>query len=354
VRGHGRAHRRGIVHRDLKPSNILITNGEPEIVKVIDFGIAKMTGSGVRTTTANPQGTALYMAPEQLQNAQADPRMDVYAMGLLLYKGATGSHPMGDAPRALIDIVAWHLTQTPRRLREVAPEVPLDLEELVHRCLEKDPARRPQTMRDLAEGLDAALVRLLVPRVRGARNVPVPGRPAALAPTHAMPAVSEPGSAPEVSSQKPTASPRPSAAMPASGSASALGGTAIMTAAPTPAGATDPVSAPASAQRVALGGTAIMPSVTTADVPTQRSPQPPTPLADVARSPRDDRPALLPLGSTDLPPLPWTPPKARGCARSHGWRRGSAGRSRPSSKRMRCGWRRPETARSRRWRRSST
>lgn len=312
--GMAAAHRRGIVHRDLKPSNILITNGEPEVVKVIDFGIAKMTGSGVRTTTANPQGTALYMAPEQLQKAPADPRMDIYSMGLLLYKGIAGVHPMGDAPRTLIDVVAWHLTQLPRPLREVAPEVPLDIEELVHRCLEKDPAKRVQTMRDLADGLDAALVRLLVPRVRSARNVPVPGRPAPLAPTHAMAAVSGPGSAPEVSSQKPSTSPQ-SSAMPVSSSASAPSGTAIMTSIVAPTGYTDPVSAPASGQRVALGGTAIMSSISTPDVPTQRSPQPLRTTADVPPPPREDRAALLPLAATaPLVPSTLTQPRqpARG------------------------------------------
>lgn len=271
------AHAAGIIHRDLKPSNILITDDGR--VKVIDFGLAKLRDFGVKTTNEQRIGTAMYMAPEQAKGAPADPRMDVYAMGMMLYEALTGVHPMGPSPRSTFDAVKWHLTETPRSPRELDPNIPGDLSQLVMEAIEKDPTKRVQTMSDLAKRLREALSRMNAPLRRLARNV-LPSGEAALAPTVQMPVVDGPMSA-----------------APATGALSARG-TMIMSA-PAPASrtpearnapTTPPHSnvtsapVPTANARLAAAGTAIMP--VEAPPSTARSP--------IAHVGPHDRAAILP------------------------------------------------------------
>jgi serine/threonine-protein kinase len=167
--GVAEAHRRGIIHRDLKPENLLVTR--EEVVKVIDFGIAKLHGLGIRTSAEQQLGTALYMSPEQIRGAVPDPRMDVYALGLILYEAVAGAHPIAPAPASVFQICALQLGHRPRPLIEVAPAIPPELAAAADRALEKDPALRWPDVRAFADALDAALGRLVDDRLAALRRI---------------------------------------------------------------------------------------------------------------------------------------------------------------------------------------
>jgi serine/threonine-protein kinase len=156
------AHERGIVHRDIKPDNVLLSGGA---AVVTDFGVAKAISSarqgtapgGSLTQIGFSLGTPLYMAPEQ---AAADPstdhRADIYSFGIMAYELFAGVPPfVGRAPAALL---AAQMTETPPLLSVARPDAPVPLVDLVRRCLEKDPAKRPQSATELVQGLDQALV----------------------------------------------------------------------------------------------------------------------------------------------------------------------------------------------------
>jgi serine/threonine-protein kinase len=154
------AHERGVVHRDIKPHNILLAGGA---ATVTDFGVAKALSSAQRssgdgrsttlTDAGTSLGTPLYMAPEQ---AAADPdvdhRADIYAFGVTAYEMLVGEPPFaGLGPRALMTA---RMTEDPPHVCSVRPDVPKVLADLVMRCLERDPADRPQTAHDVLVALD--------------------------------------------------------------------------------------------------------------------------------------------------------------------------------------------------------
>jgi serine/threonine-protein kinase len=155
------AHERGVVHRDIKPHNILLTSGA---ATVTDFGVAKALSSAQRsgadrrpsstlTDAGTSLGTPLYMAPEQ---AAADPdvdrRADIYALGVTAYEMLAGQPPFaGLAPRALL---AARMTEDPPHISTVRPDVPQALADLVMKCLQRDPADRPQSAPELLAALD--------------------------------------------------------------------------------------------------------------------------------------------------------------------------------------------------------
>jgi serine/threonine-protein kinase len=148
------AHTQGIVHRDIKPANLMLV-ADPvapggERVKVLDFGIAKLSDDrgGVKTATDQVMGTPAYMSPEQCAGAGGvDAQTDVYALGCVLYELLSGRTPfVADGPGRLIGM---HLFQEPPPLRSVAPQVPSEIAELVHRMLRKEKTQRP-TMREAA------------------------------------------------------------------------------------------------------------------------------------------------------------------------------------------------------------
>jgi serine/threonine-protein kinase len=149
------AHAREIIHRDIKPENLFMT-GTPPVVKVIDFGISKVAprrgDDGAWTvTTQDGLGTPLYMAPEQLQGLSADAAVDIWALGIVLHELLTGALPFhGDTmPQVCTSI----LTKEPTRLRATRPDLPPELEEVVLRCLAKDPRARFSSCVDLARAL---------------------------------------------------------------------------------------------------------------------------------------------------------------------------------------------------------
>ncbi len=159
------AHEQGIVHRDIKPDNLMLIADAVapggERVKLLDFGIAKLTHEGdkggVKTATQTVMGTPSYMSPEQCAGAGGvDAKTDVYALGCVLYEILAGRPPfVAEGPGQLIGM---HLFQSPPSLASLAPKVPEALAELVHRLLTKDKARRP-TMSESADALGRLLSR---------------------------------------------------------------------------------------------------------------------------------------------------------------------------------------------------
>lgn len=169
------AHALGIVHRDLKPANLFLSHradGSP-LVKVLDFGISKAAspaGAPMNlTTTQSVMGSPLYMSPEQLKSTKnVDQRADVWALGVILYELLTGKTPFqADTVSGLIATV---VSEAPPPLRDSRPDLPAELEAVVLRCLEKDPARRVQHVGTLAMALQAfapAQGAVSVPRIKG-------------------------------------------------------------------------------------------------------------------------------------------------------------------------------------------
>lgn len=153
------AHARGIVHRDLKPSNLFLTHrgdGRP-LIKVLDFGISKLAphdenGEGELTETLAVLGSPGYMAPEQIRSARhADHRADVWGFGVVLFRLLTRK-PAFEGEGAM-GICAAILSDAPKPIRSLRPEVPEELAGVIGRCLEKDPAHRYQSVTELARAL---------------------------------------------------------------------------------------------------------------------------------------------------------------------------------------------------------
>jgi eukaryotic-like serine/threonine-protein kinase len=152
------AHEQGVVHRDIKPQNMLILPETGEL-KIMDFGIARVSevkpgtaGSGL-TTAGMVMGTPDYMSPEQAQGAPADFRSDIYSLGVVLFEVFVGRLPFtGDNMMA---VVMSHIQKAPPSPRSMNPRVPPRLEAVILHSLEKDPARRYQSVSEVLEGLDA-------------------------------------------------------------------------------------------------------------------------------------------------------------------------------------------------------
>jgi serine/threonine-protein kinase len=152
------AHRQGIVHRDLKPDNIWIVQPQhgDSYAKLLDFGIAKLMGDadeGHRTQTGIVMGTPAYMSPEQCRGVNVEKGTDIYALGMILYEMFAGRLPFQGS---FAELITHHLITVPDPPSRHGP-VPRALEELIMRCLDKDPAQRPQSAEALGKALDAAL-----------------------------------------------------------------------------------------------------------------------------------------------------------------------------------------------------
>jgi serine/threonine protein kinase len=154
------AHEAGIIHRDLKPANIFIVQRAevPAVVKVLDFGIAKLAAETLDedepmtlTLLGAMIGTPRYMSPEQCDGAELTPAADVYSLGVILYEMLTGTVPFsGSTPLA---IALKHTGETPRRPRDFVPSIPPALEQIVLHALEKRPQDRPANAAEFRQEL---------------------------------------------------------------------------------------------------------------------------------------------------------------------------------------------------------
>jgi eukaryotic-like serine/threonine-protein kinase len=143
------AHAAGLVHRDVKPQNLLVRRDGT--LKVADFGIARAAEATALTQVGTVLGTAAYLSPEQAAGEEVTPAADVYSLGAVLYELLTGRPPY--ELESLAELAARQAESAITPVRELAPEVPRRLEDIVMRCLARNPAYRPASARELAAEL---------------------------------------------------------------------------------------------------------------------------------------------------------------------------------------------------------
>ncbi len=148
ARGLSKAHKNGIIHQDIKPANILLT--EDGIAKIVDFGIARMTGEHI-SQVGTIVGTAAYMSPEQASGEMVDERTDIWSLGVVLYEMLAGTLPFsGQYEQAIIYAI---INEQPQKITELRPEVPAALERIILKSLRKNPLERYQDIDELLNDL---------------------------------------------------------------------------------------------------------------------------------------------------------------------------------------------------------
>ncbi len=153
------AHAQGIIHRDVKPHNVFLHQARKgEVVKVLDFGIAKIVGEKILsrrlTLEGSLVGTPAYMAPERLSDSRYDGRADVYSLGVMLYEMLAGERPFNSPD--LLELIRLQVHEPPPRLRYHLPDLPAEAEAVVLAALAKDPDERPE-ISEMGDLFEAAL-----------------------------------------------------------------------------------------------------------------------------------------------------------------------------------------------------
>lgn len=165
------AHRAGLIHRDIKPENIMLCKeaGGKELVKLLDFGIAKLmeseAGAQSLTSTGTLLGSPSYMSPEQCSGKKLDQRSDIYSISCVMYEALCGEAPF--SADSALEIMHKHATEPPPTVSELSRKIDIrkELAELTLAGLAKDPAQRPQSAAELAENLNAALEKVTLDKV---------------------------------------------------------------------------------------------------------------------------------------------------------------------------------------------
>ncbi|MCQ2456052.1 MAG: protein kinase, partial [Clostridia bacterium] len=144
------AHKKGIVHRDIKPQNIMLLRDG--VIKVMDFGIAKLPNAETVTMTDKAIGTVYYISPEQASGEEIDARSDLYSLGVLMYEMCTGKLPFdADSP---VSVALMQVNDTAKSPKEYNPKIPTGLEQIIMRAMEKDPSARYQSAEQMLDCLE--------------------------------------------------------------------------------------------------------------------------------------------------------------------------------------------------------
>jgi serine/threonine protein kinase len=180
------AHVRHIIHRDIKPANIMVT--AQQVIKLMDFGIARCASDATMTLTGTTLGSLHYMSPEQVRGEPADERSDLYSLGLSLYELVTGRRPF--AEDSDYSIMAAQLNKQPKPPILLREEVPSALSDIVMKAVEKEPARRFQSASEFSQALTSLAITRQLPTVaRDLSSAPTTSPDVFTAATQSMPAV---------------------------------------------------------------------------------------------------------------------------------------------------------------------